>query len=824
MVPFGRHLLVGASSLAASLVVGAPELAAAVELRGSAAVWPPILATVGLVVAGAGLAAAVFAPALLKSVIPAPSEDRLSDKLSFLGLAEDGRTLRTKDGGLSQTVQLRGIDFSSSSEEETAQLFEHRQAAVMALADGAYSWKIMSIRDKIAIDSEGTFPTRVLQQIHDRWAGLFSEVYVNRHFLVVALRPGRGGQKKLDEGVSAALNALHRYQPKVLEGGELLSFWARRVNGFDIDVPPIAGEIGDLLAQNYVAFEERPARVVYSDGTRERVAGIVTVKSWGRSDAGRFVDRVMALRGRLELVQLCEGQSRARVVPMLALRAKQAMVLGFNRIKAEEFEAAGELIGAERDSLVGTQLMIVIEGDDDQEVEELVDAIRNVAADFGHQLVYERMALEWQWRSRLPGFGEQARFMVRPRDLLASNLAALHRWQAEPSGLDRSDWGPGPVRLFRTVSGGAYSLQLHVSRDQEAVAHTITLAPTGGGKTTLWAHLIGGALRHKDLAAYVFDRHAGLKVFTRGTGGRHIVVGDDDGDVQLNPLQIADSPSNRDFLVNWLMGIAEVADDDSKAEAERAVAAIFGIRRRGDRSLRAVYESGFDTGSALRRGLGKWVRDGYEGRIFNGATDSLNLEGSRLVTFEMEAALKRNDRAAALVTYILHRIRETCTANATPHLVFIDETAPMLGDPAFRQQVEIMYREHRKLRGSVNVVFQDVRGMMASGIAETVVANSGTQFIFQNPRASREDYRTLDLTEAQIEWVKGTSRLARELPYAVLVKRNSEAVILDVDLSGLGPLLRVYRSGIEASKLVDELRRKYGGESWVEEYVGETVF
>lgn len=91
-----------------------------------------------------------------------------------------------------------------------------------------------------------------------------------------------------------------------------------------------------------------------------------------------------------------------------------------------------------------------------------------------------------------------------------------------------------------------------------------------------------------------------------------------------------------------------------------------------------------------------------------------------------------------------------------------------------------------------------------------------------NPNAREEDYRVLDLTEGQWAYVKGQSRIARHLPRSVLLKRGQEAVILDVDLSPLGPLVKVYRSGSQPVQLMRQLQSQVG-EQWLEPYLDSSV-
>ena len=60
----------------------------------------------------------------------------------------------------------------------------------------------------------------------------------------------------------------------------------------------------------------------------------------------------------------------------------------------------------------------------------------------------------------------------------------------------------------------------------------------------------------------------------------------------------------------------------------------------------------------------------------------------------------------------------------------------------------------------------------------------------------------------------------RDLTYAILIKRSTgESVILDVNLSGLGPYLKLYNSGSKNVLLVQELIKQYGEDNFVTKYL-----
>lgn len=784
------------------------------------------LAGLGMAVLGlVGAGALSLSAGLRQFLIPRPDETLLSDKLQFDAVLSDGKTIRCKDGQLVQTIEIRGVDYGTKREAEIAALLNKRHAWFQSLNREGRTVKLLSLRDRARLDVGATCDNEVLQEIHARWLEAFETVYVNRYFLVLTVPAERGAQKALDALAKSVLEGLHEFNPRALELGRgevspLLSFWARLVNGFPCDVRPVASNIGERLVSAVVSFDHRSGLIEYEQGEALRFGQIVSVKIWGDAQSEELIHRLMSLNGRVQIAALIYAQKKEKVAAMLPLRAKQAVLLTFNRIKAAEFEAVTEVVQADRDGIFECQFSVLLEADDMEELDALASQARRVFVDAGIMPVIEMPAAEWVWRARLPGFAPDAKYATRPRTLLGVNVSELVTFREEPSGLDRCDWGEGPIRPFKTVTGAPYLFQFHVSEAEEALAHTVTFAPSGGGKTTLFSHLMGGALRHPDLAVYAFDRHGGLQVFTEAVGGRYLTPGV--GGTALNPLQMPDTRENRQFLHLWLRRLAEADDDESYEAASRAVDAIFRVKKARSRSMTTVYESAFDTGSKLKAGLSRWVGQDFAGAMFNGMTDSLNLEGSRLVTFEMESALSDSRVAGALVSYIMHRIRETCRASGRPHLVFVDETAALLADEAFRKDTEVMLREHRKLRGSVNVVFQDCGVMNRSGIAETILNNCPTQFIFQNPNAREEDYRVLDLTEGQWAYVKGQSRIARHLPRSVLLKRGQEAVVLDVDLSPLGPLVKVYRSGSQPVQLMRQLQTQVG-EQWLKPYLDSSA-
>lgn len=774
--------------------------------------------TAGLVALGGAVGVAAV-PALGTLVMPPPPETFLSDLLQFDSVLSDSLTIRCKDGTLVQTVALDGMDYGGKAPDERAAAFARRKAWFDSLAETPVTVKVISTRERVSADLGARYENEVLQAIHDAWMAEFERVYSNTHYLIFSAAPSiKSAYKVLTDTVRGACDALHEYGPRVLDNGRdafspLLTFWAGLVNGFRYAVGSFTDRLAERLPACAVTFSAETGLIEYQDGPRRLYQAVVSLKVWGETTDSAIMARILALDGAVTVLQHVAGISRARAMTSLRHRARQAMIAFQNKFVREEFDAAIELVDGNRESLLDHAFAVFLSGDTPEEVERLITELRRIFAEFGIKPAIETAAAEWLWRCRLPGFNQ----FVRTGSLLGSNLGQLVSFEDEPRGLDRSDWGTGPIRLFKTVGGSAYALQVHVSDEPEALAHTLAIAKAGSGKTTFFQHLIGGALRHPDLRAYIFDRFNGTRIFTTACGGAYLDMGAPES-VLLNPLQCDDTPEERAQLHVWLRQLAGVDDDESYESATRAVEAIFGVKKSA-RSLSSVYDSAFDHGSALKKGLAKWVGSGPLSGWFNGERDSLDLTASRLVGFEMSDVFKDAGASAAMVSYIMHRIRSVVRASALPHFVLFEETAPLLEDVFFKQQVAVFLREHRKLRGSVNLVFQDASAIMASGIGDTILNQCQTVFLFPNDAARRDDYAPFGLTESQWEYIKGASRLARSLRHSCLVKRGNEAVILDLDLRGLGPWLKVYRSGTEPVRLVRELQQKWGADKWLPQYI-----
>ena len=788
-----------------------------------------ILLTIAALSGLAVLIGMILTSSLESIFFPKPKISKLGDVLPMLAIVQN-KIILSKNGACSQIIRINGVDSGAKTTSEMAALVNTKQRWLDKLAEQGAQFKIITLRREYCQNTESGNAPVLLKRIHARWMGNFEKTYANTHYIVLTVYPkGQGllGFLKKDmpeantgllkELVSLTLNGLNEFNPEIVESNEnspseIMSLLHELTTTKREAVQHKSLNIADYLS-NRVTFVRDQAVIQYDD---KLLGKIISLNQWGDVANTEMLKEIQTLPGKMIVLQLFKGYGKITAAMKLKYQRSQKQLVFKNVHIEDEYSTAIEEVEAGKTSFYDYQLSILVISEDLKQLEKLESQVYKILMSYSMMPIVEKKAKEFIWRSQFPGTDR----MIRSTNPLSCNLSYLIHFESEPQGLQSCDWGQGPIRSFKTASSSSYAFQFHVSEDKEAVGHSLVVAPTRGGKTTLFQHLIGGALRHENLRAFIFDRLNGTRIFTEAVEGNYVDFSE--GSVPLNPFVCEDTHSNRDFLNFFLLMLAKCQDDQSIKEASLAVEQIFRVPVE-ERILSHCFQHIARKDSLFAKGLRKWALDDSLSGWFNGTTldhhgkimafDSLDLSANRLTAFEMTKVQLNPQTAAAVTTYIMHRIR-SIGREAFPHLIFIDETAPMLEDQTFLKSVEVLLREHAKLKGVVCVCFQDTKP-----INSVILNQCKTWFLFPNPAANAEDYKMFDLTQFEWDYIKGFHRISKDLKRSVLLKKPGESVILNVDLSPLGNLLQIYRSGSEPLKIVRELQQKWGINQWVERYL-----
>jgi len=763
-------------------------------------------------------------------VLPQPRESRVSDFLPFFRLMSDGMTIRCKNGAFARVFKVEGTDLSFATEEKIASMMEARKSWVDGMSDLQIICRVITLREKIPNSvAKGDFNNKILEDVSQIWDENLDRIYHNSHYIILSIDDRKDALKDLNYASQALLATLNDYGVKCLyetvESQATESpvyIFSRLCSPLSNPEPKVGRTEGaafnELLTADNIHFTGENGVIKFFSGNKETYEICMGIRTSGDYMDESMIMSLLAIDSELVLVHNIKPIFKSQARALLMQQQRMATITSFSEEVVGQYAQALASIedsDADYQALVEYSMSIILKGETKEDLDFAESEVQRICRLFSVTPVREG------WVAQATFFAQFPTYETYPRTYrYLSRVVAMAICFDKPSeGFSKSDWGPGAISVFRTTSGSAYQFQFHVSSEEAAVAHCCIIGPTGQGKTTLLTFLAGQAMRHGDLKVFFFDRHRGAEIFTRSIGGAYIGFDGDEKNVSLNPFDAEDTPNNRAFLRRWMKSITMVDDAQSEKEIARAVTTAFDYLRPEERIMKNLYKSCFSPTGNMRRELYRWINPDQYGNIFNADTDSLDLKSKRFMAFDFTHIFEDETLAPAVISYIMHRIQGETGETGVPSLIMIDETAPMLKHPMFRDYFIIGLQEGRKKRQSYLCAFQQPNVIDKLGVGEVIRGQCQTVIFFRNPQARLEDYVNWNLTQNEMDFIFG--KTYRDFPYAILLSRpaTGESVILDVNLGGLGPYLRLYNSSRKNVLLVEQLIKEYGEDNFVTKYL-----
>ncbi|MFM5950897.1 MAG: VirB4 family type IV secretion/conjugal transfer ATPase, partial [Novosphingobium sp.] len=488
----------------------------------------------------------------------------------------DDVTIETRDGLLMQTMRLGGLLFETADTEEINYRAELRDAMLKAIGSSRFAIYHHVVRRKAESTLESRFPDEFSRHLDARWRDRLAsrEMYVNELFLTIVRRPlqGRVGlldrirgfaartvtdraaafaqeKRALDAASDAVMAALGAYSPRLLsvykgEDGycsEPLEFLSYLFNG---EMRPVAlphGDLGEHLPYRRASFGAEAFELGASGSFERRFGALVSIKDYPSETLPGMFDELyrmpfeMTVSQSFAFVERAEALSRMNLVLRRMRSAEdEALSLRDELTRAKDDVAAGRAGFGEHHTTIAIHAasLDALDG----QVAEVIAAL----ADLGIVAVREDIALEPAFWAQFPG---NFRYIARKGLVSTANFAGLASLHNFPVGRARGNhWGDA-VTLFETTAAGPYFFNFH----QNDLGNFTVIGPSGSGKTVVLNFLLAQARKFAPRIVF-FDKDRGAELFIRAIGGQYdrLRSGSASG---LNPLQLPDTPTNRQFLI-----------------------------------------------------------------------------------------------------------------------------------------------------------------------------------------------------------------------------------------------------------------------------------
>ena len=741
----------------------------------------------------------------------------------------DDATIETRDGLLMQTIRLGGLLFETADSEELNYRSDLRDAMLRTLGTSRFAIYHHVIRRHADIAlgevQSDDFSTKLDERWRDKLAG--KQLYVNELFLTIVRRPlqGRIGfaermrnwfarsnnrnasliaaeKHALDNAREALVSALSQYDPHVLsryesEQGlrsEPLEFLSYLFNGQMRPVAQPHGDLGHHIPARRVSFGQDTVELGKTGEEGRRFTAIVSIKDYPSQTMPGMFDELYRLP-----FEIVVSQSFAFVERREALGR---MNLALRRMRSAEDEALSlrdELVYAKDEVAAGRagfgehHTTIAIHSDDLEVLDGYVAEVIALLADIGINAVREDIALEPTFWGQFPG---NFKYVARRGLVSTTNFAGLASLHNFPVGrIAGNHWGEA-VTLLETTAAGPYFFNFH----QNDLGNFTIIGPSGSGKTVVLNFLLAQARKY-DPRIVFFDKDRGAELFIRAIGGQYDRLSAD-APSGLNPLQLPDTPANRQFLIEWITLLAGDVDSAELDLIRDALETNFQqpVEQRRLRHLVALFRGSARPKSGdLYSRLKPWWGDGERAWLFDNAQDTTDLDADA-IGFDMTAILDDPIARTPAMFYFFHRVEDRL--DGSPTIIVIDEGWKALDDDVFVRRIKDWEKTIRKRNGIVGFATQSAQDALESRIASAIIEQAATQIFMINPKARAEDYiNGFGLSRHEFELVKSLP----DSSHCFLIRHGKESVVARLDLSGEEELLTILSGRESTVRIFDEL-------------------
>jgi len=741
----------------------------------------------------------------------ARQEAKVSDLVPFSHI--EGDTLICKDGSRSRVYRLGGIDHASQLLGAMHSLTVKRLDFFNYLSKLEVQAKFITFKRRIATSRKAVSHINpIAQRIEDRWHEHTKSEYALEHFLSLSITPQKlTSLTRSFEEVEETLDFIEDYHPTLLKNtkpySELLEFCLYLTSRSRQRVASAKSDIDDYLTQSPITMNLKTGVIQYEDMSPS-FEKVLSLSRWGETSRAEILETLFRKAGEMIVVHTIEGLSKQKA--KRSLRKPRTMFKTDKQV--EEEMVAIELMDNDESQVQTYQLNIFVRGRSVEDVEEHTRTLRRHLSDYGIISTLETSGIHYAYLNQFPCVQD---LKIRPTTVMSHNLSHFIVPSKEPKGLTHCSFGAQATQYFKTLGGASYPFCFHKDGGQNSLGHSLIVAPTGAGKTTLFSHLTLGLLKYENMRCLLLDRFHGLKVFTTLIGGSYQSLGEEG--LEFNPLLIQNTVSDRKRLHDFLKILVSKRGDDGELVEFVDHVLTTPIE---NRTLSALFDEGLkskSTGgmSELKQALEPWAKGSLK-EWFNGmrdgkAYDTLSFDQT-ITTIDMTDVLKDEELALPLTSYLLSSLQGYVRDHANPHFVLIDECFAMAKNPLFKTQVlEPLIYEQRKLNGCVGMCFQGVHQIDQLGLVESLSDNTATKFLFplsKGPKRIEEIYRDgFGVGDVEWEYLTNSRKItASGFKHTVLVKKEDESVVLDIDLSPLGELLKVYSSDAADVKKLDTLK------------------
>jgi type IV secretion system protein VirB4 len=776
---------------------------------------------------------------------------------------------------IGMVLKLEGVTFDAERDEILNQHKRTWHRALSAL-DDRFAVYATTHRHKANMHLAGEFSNDFCRELDADYHARFrnSQMYVNDLYITLiykGITSGKAGKglsflnKLTNKAVKGARRAARQQQMKQLQRAvdqlkmnlsafsprilgqrdkalgysELISFLSLAINAGDpIKAPfvhlstPIAkqlstakkektryphGLLSQFLSKSALFFGEY---IQFQGATPKetRFAAMVTIKQYGSETGSIMFDRLLHLDSEFIATHSYAVEAKNVSLDQVDKHRRRLENVDDKAItQRNDLYALDDMIAGDQITMGYHHNTVMLIADSKAALEQKINACVRCYSDAGFVAIRETLGQEPAFWAQIP---TNMKYIARSSLVTSENFvdfASLHNYRT--GYIDENHLGSA-VTILTTPSKTPYFFNFHKKSrpGNPSKGHAMIIGGNDSGKTVFMAFTDAQEKRY-DGYSFVFDYYRGQEIYCRAKGGSYSILSPNHpNDCHFSPLQLSDTPENRQFNRQLLVQMCKT--DESDRLSDEIIKSLgdcihyayddLAPEHRTLSNATKILPITFSKWPSLKR----WLRsdgqshDGEYAYLFDNHTDQLTMQKD--MGFDMTHFLD-NEPAHIRTTvtmYLFHRVHLTLDGTLTR--IDLDEAAQYYEDPYWEKMLSRILPTWRKRNAHLVQATQSVSSILQSPkLSQVILTNISILICFPNPQAQSADYVDgLKLTRSEFEFIKNTDPKAR----LFLLKHEHDSVICKLDIGHLSDALSIL-SGNEATvNLLSEIRGEVGND------------
>ncbi len=432
-----------------------------------------MLAIVGMISAAAF--AVLLATRFGNWVLPSPRESRVSDFLPFASLMEDGITIKCANGTYARVFRIEGMDLASATPEKVYSMMEARKSTIDSLSELSVVCRVITLRERTQKEADvGNFNNEILERVSKVWSDSMDRIYTNTHYMIVSVADRKDALKDLNYACQTIIATLGEYgvfqmyeNPESPAKDSPFFVFSRLCSPVSKPEPKVraaqGAELNEMLSADHIHFTREKGIIHFFSGDKDLYEIVMGIRTTGDYMDESMIVSLLSIDCELVLLHNVRPIFRPQARLMLLQQQRMAAMTNFSGGVVEQYGAALAAIedsDADYQALTEYALTIIIKGADQKELNFGESEVQRICRTFSVTPVREGWITQASFFSQFPTYDTYP----RTYRYLSRIVALAISFDKPAEGFSRSDWGPGAITTFRTMSGSAYQLQFRGMR------------------------------------------------------------------------------------------------------------------------------------------------------------------------------------------------------------------------------------------------------------------------------------------------------------------------------------------------------------------------